>query len=306
MKIFFKGNHSNTGMHRFVEGFTIHNNYELIVVEDIHKTNQYSGHSAIFAGFLPGDLPDNLTFTDKYYVYCSPFGQAELSGPDFYSPEIKILLQLQFMINEGLIKNAIVSSKSLSFSLNYIYMPAVKLNMEDNTYYITSREGYGFMGNNFRKHRNVANQLSAISRLKPKEKIIVKNPSHYQNYAALFNCEFISKEVDKDEDYYKAIAKHILGFQCTWSESFNYIALEYAFQGVPCIVGPAIDWYPIDELIIWNIDSSQEIFETAQNLLNDKNRYRESCEFLKDWVIDFNNEQKNMLMEVLTKLESEE
>lgn len=302
MKIFLQKNHKFKGIHRLVEGFTIHPEFSIIEVDKIEDTNKYEFESAIFAGFIPSALNINTSIRNKYYVYCSPLGQADLSSPEFYSVEIQALIDTHYFLNDNKIAGVITGSESLEFSDNFICMPHVRLGIDEHIVFNKKRENYGFLGNNSRKHRNVSNQISAISKLKPKEKIVVAHEKLYLAYSKIYNCEFVSKELPDDASYLQEIATHILGFQCSWSEAFNYIAWEYAFMGVPCIVGPAISWYPIPELIVVNPDSPKEIYETAQNLLNNYQYYADTSYQLAKWALEYNQEQKMKLIDKLEEL----
>lgn len=302
MIIFIEKKHLSKGIHRFLEGFLCNDKYHIVPVENIRETNDYEAKNGIFAGFLPIDLKNNISVKNKYYVFCSPLGQLELSDNNFYSIEFNILNELLYCIKENIIKNAITGSESLSYHFSFIKVPHVKHISDKFISFNNTRSGYGFLGNNFRKHRNVFNQVTAISKLKPKEPIIVQNANAYIAYSKTLDCEFISKDLSTDELFYNEIKNHILGFQCSWSEAFNYIAYEYAFMGVPCIVSPCIEWYPIDECIVNNIDSPKDIFETAQNLLNDNSHYKWCSDFLVDWSKEYNEEQEKKLFDLLNKL----
>jgi len=302
MKIFLQKNHKFKGIHRLVEGFTIHPEFEIIEVATIEEVAKYECESGIFAGFLPSQLNFVKSVKNKYYVYCSPLGQADLSSHDFYSVEFNTLIDAEYFRKEGKIKGIITGSESLEFSNNFICMPHVRLDIEDHIKFKDERFNYGFMGNNFRKHRNVSNQIAAISKLTPKEDIVVSHRSLYDHYEKMYDCKIIDKPANSTEDYFNEISSHILGFQCSWSEAFNYITWEYAFMGVPCIVSPTIPWYPIPELIVMNPDDPKEIYETAQELLDNQRLYGETSMYLADWALEYNKEQKMKLMGKLEEL----
>jgi len=302
MNIFLQKDHKFKGIHRLVEGFTIHPDFSIIEVANIDETNEHECECAIFAGFLPSSLSRNKNASKKYYVYCSPLGQADLSSFEFYSMEFQILMDAEYFLKDNKIDGIITGSESLKFSNDFMCMPHVRLGIEEHISFNKKRSGYGFLGNNSRKHRNVSNQISAISKLTPKESIVVAHSEEYKNYEKLYSCTFTSKNMDTDSAYFKEIATHILGFQCSWSEAFNYIAWEYAFMGVPCVVSPCIDWYPNAELIVLNPDSPKEIYETAQSLLNNNEYYSESSYNLAEWALEYNKEQKAKLMEKLERL----
>lgn len=306
---FVKQNHYKTGAYRIAESYTV--NSQLILVENIKETNQYDAMVGIFVGFLPRELEQNKSVKHKYYLYCSPFGQMDLSSYGFYSDEFKILTELMYFIKGGIICNAVTPSESLAERMGFIYtfpcMVNLELKIESNEQFFTlERKNYGFLGNNLRKHRNVVNQIAAISQLNPKEKIIVKDKDHYIHYAEVFNCEFEDRLLESDISYFEEISTHRLGFLCSWSEAFSYQALEYAMVGVPVIHGPCIDWYPDfdgwESTKVENIDCVDEIVMVAQGWLNDENIYKDFSEDLKDWFYEFNEEQKKRLFNVLVEI----
>jgi len=300
--IFLRKNMRNKGMHRFLEGLTIDSRYKIVFVGDIRETQKYELEFAIFAGFLPEEVVANYSVKNKYYVFCSPLGQADLSSGEsqatMVSSEIAILYNLNYFIGKGEIKNCICSSEYLAEKYGFIYLPPVKLGNEAYVSFNKDRSKYGFLGNNLRKHRNIANQLCAISMITPKEDIVVSHVKPYDLYSELFDFTFEVKSNLSNEDYYKEIGSHKLGFVCSFSESFSYQALEYAFMGVPCIVGANVSWYPIGQLIVPNVDSFIDIKDTAETCLRPE-LYWNYSEELYTWAGKFNENQKEKLLKVI-------
>jgi hypothetical protein len=302
MIIFLRDGYQYTGMHRYLDAFLFQDGNQFIFVKSIEDTNKYEDYCAIFGGFLPIELSKNTTIKRKYYTFCSPFGQADMSSYDFYSAEINILYQLEIEIASGNIVNSITPSESLAKRMNYLYVPAIGRNIP--TEINEERYGYGFLGNNTRKHRNVVNQISAMSLLLPKEEIIV-NQDIYKGFEDLFNCKITAKSLS-NEQYFKEIATHRLNFQCSFSESFSYLTFEYCCVGVPSIVSPCVSWYPIKELVVPNVDNPYEITKAAQWILNDKIYYKALSNRLKAWAIKFNEDRKNELFEALNRIKDDE
>jgi len=299
MIIIAKDTIKQTGMHRYIEGFKAYDDCYLYFVKNIEEAEQFDSEIGIFAGFLPQELLKNSSIKRKFYVYCSPLGQADLSSFDFYSVEIQILLNLVNLRKSGHIENVIATSSSLAERFSFVYVPAygnaiIKFDPQKKD----ERKNYGFLGNNIRKHRNVANQLSAISSLLPKEEIIVKDASLYLHWAWLYDCKVSSRVLDSDADYYKEIATHRLNFQCTHSESFNYISLEYGLSGVPSIVSPCISWMP-NYSIVKNIDDWREIKKVASNVLDN---YEDACYDTLSHCKMENKKRKIFVVEELKKL----
>jgi glycosyltransferase involved in cell wall biosynthesis len=301
MIVFLKKNHKQTGIHRFLESFKLYDKCKFVLVDTIEETNEYEDKIGIFGGFLPRDLLNNYTIKEKYYTFCSPFGQADLSSSDFYSVEISILGELLRYIKAKRIKNAITQSKSLRFRFGFIWIPPVKLDIIQQ--YHEERRGYGFLGNNLRKHKNVANQLSAISLLQPKEPIIVSQENYYAGFGEIFDCEFKSKDLKTDKDYYREISTHRLCFQCSWSEAFDYQAFEYMFMGVPVIFSPCLDWIPVEPIfyngIVYNPDSSENINRIAQGILDKPSLYKLISESLYEWAPKFNKGNMEKLNKII-------
>lgn len=300
MNIFIKFNHKSKGIDRFLQSFSIYEGCKLFYVNNIQEANRQETDIAIYGGFLPQELLyAHPQF--KYYTFCSPFGQADLSGQNFLSPEIDILYYVVDLIKNGKITGTITSSKALAWSFDsFIYVPPVKVIDQDDIHFTLERQNYSMIGNNFRKHRNVVNQIAAVSRLTPKEKICVAGDTFYKPFESLFNCEFYSKDLP-DKDYYKAISQHKMNFQCSWSESFSYITLEYALMGVPTIVSPCIDWVKSYILRVNNPDNPQEIYQAAQSLLNNKELYEDISEGLVSFAQDINKINQEQLYKVINE-----
>lgn len=295
MVVFLRKNHLNTGTHRFLEALSIFDGCEIKLIDKIEESN-IDVPVGIFGGFLPQDIIKS-TIKNKYYIFCSPFGQADLSDFQFYSLEIQILMQCFDLIKKGLIKNCITSSKSLEFRFGFIYFPPVRFGIKEHVHINKDRKNYGFLGNNIRKHKNTANQLAAISLLNPKEPIVVRHGDAHAYWSYLFECDFIDKSNLTNEEYFKEIASHRLCFQCSFSESFDYQALEYCLMGVPVVHSSVVYWYPIKDHLVSNPDDTEEIYKVAQQIINNPVQYNQDSEYLSKWAIRYNEENKNKLYE---------
>jgi len=312
MKIFLKTNHRFTGIHRSLESFNIFDK-EVILVDNIEDTNKYEDEVGVFGGFVPFELKHNKTIKKKYYVFCSPFGQADLSGPSFYSPEICLLGELHWSVKNKDITGVLSQSESLSSRFDWVtYLPpATKLWKYDRGMAVLDRKNYGFLGNNSRKHKNVMNQVAAISRLKPKEDIVVRNAAMWSHLKGLFDCNFKDAGGLNDEDYYNEIMSHRLCFQCSWSEAFDYQAFEYLVAGVPVIASPCLNWiyeyFPTSlssHLIVENIDDWRDIFKKAQYLLLKEGLYEEVSGMVSEAANDHNQRNIYLLEELCNELSS--
>jgi len=305
MIIFVIGSQRNKGAHRYFEGFTVHDKCKLVFINRVEESNEFFDDYAIFVGFLPEQLKINTTIPNKYYGYCSSLLQADLSSPHLYSAEIGILMQVKEMMNYGFITQCIVSDFELAELFDFWYFPAVEMfDYGDLRFKMPKeRHGFGFLGNNFRKHRNFVTQIAAMSQISPKENIIVSQypgmpVNLYKNYELLFNCTILPKEVNSEE-LFEEISSHRLGFICSIAETFSYQALDYAFCGVPCIVSAAIEWYPVPSCQCENTDSPKSIWRAAQTLLNNTQEYVDLSTFLKEWAMTFNEENKERLFETI-------
>ncbi len=266
--------------------------------------------SVIIAGCLPQEAA-NINHDKIYYCYNSPIGQADLSSMGIPSDEIKVLYDTIYLIKEKKLFGCVVSSDSIEFVYkdhNFVAVPHI-VNIDYNRYkeeFVSKinkdRKNYGFLGNNLRKHRNTHAQLLAMSRLDPKEKIVVSKGFPVSLYETLENIQFKTIDILNDEDFYKEIASHRLGFQASFSESFNYLALEYSLLGVPIICSPCIFWYPHKELVIQRPDDVKIMCETAQKVLNSKDFYENVSEKIHLWAYYKNNEEICKAIKVLEKL----
>jgi hypothetical protein len=48
----------------------------------------------------------------------------------------------------------------------------------------------------------------------------------------------------ENDAFIQLVARMGVGVECSWSESFNYIAAQYVLQGRPCLTSQAIPWSP--------------------------------------------------------------
>lgn len=300
MKIFIKSTQFHSGMHRFLNGLLIDARFSIEFLNEIKESNNFSGDSAIFGGWLPQELLANTTFNKKYYTYCSPIGQADLSSQEWFSIEIRIFLDLLSRISSKEITGCICSDYNVSRNSGFIYVPPVILDETSAYTDISNRKNYGLLGNNSRKHRNVVNQMFAINNITPREDVIVYSVENYNLWGRLFGLSFISKDLKNDEDYFKEISSHRLGFVCSYSESFSYQALEYALCGVPCIVSPCINWYPVKECVVKNNDSFFEISFVAMHVLKKEN-YKKISDTLYESSRIFNKENKQFLQTIIDR-----
>lgn len=296
----------STGLDRVLNGYsasglTKHYYFDHVKnVPDLDKCD-----IAIFGNILPQDLRQ-IIHDNKYYLYCSPFGQADLSNNSFPSSEITILYQLLFMRDKGMITNVITTDVEMFKIHKFEYVPPV-LNIDDYSKYADmyndNRNRHGFLGNNLRKHRNTQNQLVAMSMLEDKLPIVI-NTDHAMYHLAkdFYGLDFIYITLD-DKEYFSEIARHKLNFQATYSESFNYMALEYGIVGVPTICCPDVGrWYPIQECVVKNVDSPVCISETAKKLMN--NGYWEVSRKLHEKTKAINEEKKEEAYKALKVLEN--
>jgi len=238
-------------------------------------------------------------FKRTYYVFTSPLGQADLSGQDFFAPELRILFSMLELRTNGRLTNLICTSKDLAYIIGGVCLPAIIVN--PNTTFSEERSGFSFIGNNLRKQKNVANTIAAIASIIPKEKIYVSQPGLYSFYTDLFKAEFLPCCFSEDKVMQEAMSKHKLAFQCDHSNSFSYIALEYAFHGVPCICSPCIKWYPLLECRVNDIDSPLAILGTAELVLN-SGRYQALSKKLMQFAPIFNDANKEIMKELVAKL----
>lgn len=257
---------------------------------------------AIFGNLLPDQLAA-IKHPYLCYMFCSPFGQADLSSHDFPSAEIAILYTALHMRENGDIQQIITTDFELAIVHKCLYVPPT-LDIKDYTKYHNlfkkTRHGYGFLGNNLRKHRNLHNQLVAMSLL-PKKPIIINNnhPTYY--YAKkIYDLKFKVVSLT-DEQYWEEISSHELSFQATYSESFNYMALEYALVGVPTITCLDVGvWYPEVCCIVKNVDSPTDIANTARRLI--QNGYWNVSHKLHQQAVEINEQRKVTAYQALDSL----
>lgn len=307
--VFVKDAFRKAGIGRFLESLELPflsqvsetSTIQFVYFNNIEETNEYKGDVAIYGGCLPEELEKSTSSTNKFYTFCSPFGQADLSSSEFYAPEIITLMNVMYFISTGTIKGCITSSKSLASRMGFIYIPMTRKVENKQIVFSFDRNGYSMLGNNFRKHRNVVNQIAAVSMLKPKMPIIVSNTEAYEHHARLFDCQFGAQDLKSDNDYWGSIAHHKLTFQCNFSESFSYLAYEYGIQGVPCICSHSIDWYPLKECIVDNPDNWEQIYTKAQLLLSDESLYRDCSYKIAEFTLAMARKNQEWLSEVVNE-----
>lgn len=302
VKVFIKKGCEKTGLGRYAEGITLVDNTEIFVSANFAEIAgaNCSEDIGVFAGYIPEEIVHMLSrFKRTYYVFTSPLGQANLSGPDFFSPELRILYTVLELRTNNRLTNVICTSKDLAQIIGGICLPPV-LNLPSLAF-SEEREGFSFIGNNLRKHKNVATVLAGISQTNPKQKVYVSQPGLYTFYEDLFKIQFASCSFAEDQAMQEAMSKHKLAFQCSYSESFNYIALEYAFHGIPCICSPCINWYPFLECKVNNIDSPLAIAGAAEYVLGN-GRYWSLSKRLQEFAINFNIFNLRTMRERVDKL----
>jgi hypothetical protein len=285
-------------MGRYAYGFGFHPNVRIYYAKSLNDVYNITEDKIILVGFT--DNP-NRVFPNKkvYMVYCSSLGQADLSDSNFYSPEIGYLDYIRRMKQDGILADIITSSRHLASRMGFIYLPPYRRNFKG--VFNKDRYGYGFPGNNSRKHRNVVNTISAISMIDPKEIIYVKDADSYSGYSTLFDCNIKSQTTTSDDQYIDVISKHKLAFQFDWGASFGYIALEYGLCGVPCLVSPVYDWYPLEFCKVDNVENWQEIVYRAEVILSNPS-YFDKCEDLMFSCQLINENNSGLLYEGLDKL----
>lgn len=301
IKIFIKKGWEKTGIGRYAFGMSVAENTQVYLFsnfDELHKID-ISEAVGIFAGYTIEELKDVFKlFRRSYYVFCSPFGQAELSGPQFITPELALLYDLIYLRHNKEITNIICTSYDLAKAIGAHCLPAIIIKPDKTM--TMERSGYSFVGNNFRKHKNVANTLAAI-RMMPHSTVYVSNPDLYSYYQSVFGLEFVQCKHSEDSEFHLAISKHKLLFQCSYSESFNYLALEYAFHGIPCICSPTIHWYPARFCMVKNVDSPLDIYKTANEVLQENN-YLELSNKLPEIVDKFNSTNIEYMKEGMSRL----
>ena len=88
-------------------------------------------------------------------------------------------------------------------------------------------------------------------------------------------------------------------FQVSATETFNIVTADASAEGVPTVVGEAIDWLPTDWVA--NIDDAHDIARVANNLLSDPRSGRKAtqaleiytCNATKTWIDFLQNRQPN-------------
>lgn len=289
------------GQARFLEGLQLTDLVKTIYFDDIKDLKLDQADSVIIAGVLPNQL--QFVNHDKvYYCFNSPIGQADLSGPQWPSPEMHLLYQINEMKKQKKIIDCIAASKSIAFAYNFICLPHISYFQNKDIKFNEKRKNYGFLGNNLRKHKNAHNQLLAMRLLTPHEHIVVSDdfPSaFFETFHG--DIKFLPVKLISDLDYFQEISTHRLGFQCSFSESFDYMTFEYCLSGVPSIVSSSIDWYPYKECIVKNPDDIKEIYDVSQKLLKNKCYYDKISNLLPFWAREFNSRSIDSAIEVINE-----
>lgn len=266
---------------------------------------------AIFGNCLPQDLK-RVKHPFKCYLFCSPFGQADLCDNHFPSSQIGILYTA---ISDPDIKCLVTTNKIVQMIHGGIYAPD-SVNVDEKyipTVEKAERHHIGFLGNNLRKHRNLHNQLVAISdfqkRINPYPCKAIINTDHpsYQFARRFYGFDYIVEDMD-DQRYFESIQYQFISFQASYSETFNYMAMEYALRGVPTVGCPDIgEWYPDQSCIVRNVDNPYEISRIAQTVFNGNPRYSQAywdrCQNIQSGAIEVNKKRKETMHNALRNLE---
>jgi hypothetical protein len=95
----------------------------------------------------------------------------------------------------------------------------------------------------------------------------------------------------------QTVAHMDICFQVSATETFNIVTADAAAEGVPSVIGEAIDWLPREWVA--NIDDAQEIARIANHLLSDPRAGRKAshalevyiCNATKVWLDYLNNKK---------------
>ena len=250
---------------------------------------------AIFGNVTPADLREKVKHPYKCYLFCSPFSQADLSSDGFPSSEIGILYDTLYLREHGEIQEILTTDYEISIIHKTLHVPAFCDINDYKSYekmYTEDRNQYGFLGNNLRKHRNAHTQLVAMSLLNNKNPIIVnKNHLSYHLIERFYDLDIRVQNIP-DSIYFSTISHHLFNFQVTHSESFNYMAMEYALVGVPTVCSPSINWYPVKELIVKDVTSAHDISNIVNKVC--ENGYWNISEKLHKQAKEINEQRKEI------------
>lgn len=251
-----------SGVGRYCEALASVIGQEPCYISSIEQLAYFSRDSVIvLAGFDYKDIWMAKNYTDRlYYVFASPLGQA-LFSPN--QSELFLLKKCLEFKQNGTLTDIICLSEDLAqiYDLKCIHgflcdkdIAVLRTLFEDKIENKISGAGISYLGRNNRPHKNTLNNLMACDLLSKKyrEEILVND--NYGFYLDFF--DFNIKNIGRlgRLDLWAEMSKHRMFIQCSYSESFNYMAFEYILLGVPILVSPCFKW-AASKFICNNIDS---------------------------------------------------
>lgn len=183
-------------------------------------------------------------------LFCSPLGQATINN------ELNHLNNLLSLLSSGKLSYLFLGHEYLADEIkdkNIIWLPQpfniekfnekikkIKREVVPNSVGLFNSSG---------KHKNLLNQALAVKQLGKKLLINgLNNDSVLIHLLNKFNINYELYDWLNESEYFKLISSCEIGLQCSFSESFDYVAAEMSLMGVPVVTSPAVYWN-IDELM---------------------------------------------------------
>lgn len=207
--------------------------------------------------------------TKSAILFCSPFGQAELSN------EVACLSTCIEWLENETIDYLFVGSQRMENSLKKslprhekkIWWLPQTANL-DNYPEVTENKMKGHISLITGKmpHKNALNQLTA-ARLADKTVHTNSLTPQLRHYSNQIGLKYYSYEWLPREQYLELISKMECGLQVSFSEAFNYVALDHLMMRTPMIISEYnFEWDNILSQI--NMDDPKVIMESILNTAN--------------------------------------
>jgi glycosyltransferase involved in cell wall biosynthesis len=188
-------------------------------------------------------------------LHCSPFGQSAINN------ETRFLNFNKSLLESGSLSVVFTGDQAMADAMGpkWHWLPQTMDTAEISKIPLTQNKDFVGMFNSSGLNKNPLNQMVAVKLAK---KFLVTNGfdsgSEFIHFANKISLPYTNYGWLKLEEYHRVLAQCQIGLQCSWSESFDYVAAEMSAMGIPVITGPTIYWnHP--SLIVKNIDDPFEI-----------------------------------------------
>lgn len=251
-------------------------------------------------------VQNTLEKTKVILMWCSPVTQIELSGETNRFFDVWNCLetgQIDFLaipLETDYESLKILNKKVIYFPV-YMDDQDLKLNKIEN-----KKNNEKFIVDMFCApcaRKNILAQMIALSHHKDKAKLHINyknssNNSQYIDAASRILSNFENFDWMNRQEYLKKIQESDFCMQVSLSESFNYVAAEHMYYGIPTILSKVVPYSSDSRISQLVVDDHQNIFEISRiigKLCNDKEFYIKMSKNCREVIVEFSKKNKSIL-----------